>query len=96
VGQFRGYADHMASEEFGAAVERLEEVARGRPCAVMCAEAQWWRCHRRLLSDALVARGWEVRHLDSRGGAQEHQLTPFAVVEGGRVTYPPEQGELDI
>jgi uncharacterized protein (DUF488 family) len=96
VGQFRGYADHMDSAEFGAAVEALERHARERRTAVMCAEAQWWRCHRRLLSDALVARGWEVRHLDARGGEQVHEATPFAVIEGGRVTYPPEQGSLDL
>jgi uncharacterized protein (DUF488 family) len=95
VGQFQGYADHMASDEFAAGLRNLESVARGRRTAVMCAEAQWWRCHRRLLSDALLSRGWEVVHLDARGGAEPHALTEFAVLEGERVTYPPVQAALD-
>src|SRR3954454_178359 len=94
VGQFRGYADHMASAEFADALDRL--IAEPRRTAVMCAEAQWWRCHRRLLSDALVARGIEVMHIDARGGPEPHPLTDFAVVEDGRVTYPPAQAELDV
>jgi uncharacterized protein (DUF488 family) len=94
VGQFRGYADHMATPEFRQAFDEL--MAEHRRTAVMCAEAQWWRCHRRLLSDALVARGVEVVHLDARGRAEPHSLTDFAVVEEGRVTYPPAQAELDV
>ena len=94
VGQFRGYADHMASPEFQAALGRL--IAEPRSVCVMCAEAQWWRCHRRLLSDALVARGIEVVHIDARGRTEAHRLTEFAVVDGGRVTYPPAQAELDV
>jgi uncharacterized protein (DUF488 family) len=96
VGQFQGYADHMASDEFAAGVRELEAVARERRTAVMCAEAQWWRCHRRLLSDALLARGWEVVHLDARGGVEPHSLTEFAVLDGERVTYPPAQAALDV
>jgi uncharacterized protein (DUF488 family) len=94
VGQFRGYADHMGSEEFGEALDRL--LADSRRTAVMCAEAQWWRCHRRLLSDALVATGVEVVHIDARGASEPHELTEFAVVEEGRVGYPPAQGELGL
>jgi uncharacterized protein (DUF488 family) len=94
VGQFQGYADHMASDEFAAGLRRLEAVARERRTAVMCAEAQWWRCHRRLLSDALLVRCWEVLHVDARGGADPHSLTEFAVTDGERVTYPPAQAEL--
>jgi uncharacterized protein (DUF488 family) len=84
----------MASPEFQEGLDRL--IAETRRTAVMCAEAQWWRCHRRLLSDALVARGIEVLHLDSRGSSQPHELTEFAVVEGERVNYPPAQAELDV
>jgi uncharacterized protein (DUF488 family) len=94
VGQFRGYADHMASQEFREAVDGL--LADSRRTAVTCAEAQWWRCHRRLLSDALLARGVEVTHIDARGGSAPHELTDFAVVEDGRVSYPPAQAELDV
>lgn len=94
VGQFRGYADHMASAEFADSLDRL--IAEPRRTALMCAEAQWWRCHRRLLSDALVARGTDVIHIDARGKPQPHELTEFAVVEGDRVSYPPAQAELDV
>jgi uncharacterized protein (DUF488 family) len=86
--QFRGYADHMRSAEFAAELAELEVEARLRRTAVMCAEAQWWRCHRRMLADVLVVRGWRVLHLDLRGKATEHKLTPFAAVDGALVRYP--------
>jgi uncharacterized protein (DUF488 family) len=61
----------------------------------MCAEAVWWRCHRRLISDALVARGWRVEHLGVGDGPAVHELTEFAVVDAdGSLTYPPAQGTL--
>ena len=90
VAQFQGYADHMASGEFAAGLERLERLAGERRTAYMCAEGDWRRCHRRLVSDALAARGWRVAHLLRDGAVEEHELTPFAVVEGDRVSYPPE------
>ena len=93
---FRGYADHMATEEFAAALERLVELARERRAAVMCAEAQWWRCHRRLLADALVVRDFEVCHIDPRGRAEPHRLTEGAAVEGTRLVYPPVQQQLGV
>jgi uncharacterized protein (DUF488 family) len=92
---FRGYADHMRSEEFAAGLARLSEVAAERPTAVMCAEAAWWRCHRRLIADALLVRAWEVRHIAPDGRLAPHELTEFAVVaEDGALSYPargPEQ-----
>jgi uncharacterized protein (DUF488 family) len=92
---FQGYADHMASEEFREALGQLEAEARRAPTAIMCAEAVWWRCHRRLIADALVARGWRVEHLGIGSGRAVHELPPFAVVEScGLVTYPPQQGSL--
>ena len=94
---FRGYADHMASEQFNSALAELESIARERSTCVMCAEAQWWRCHRRLLADALVVRGWRVLHLGLGGEPAEHELTPFAVVvDGQALRYPPAQGELAL
>ncbi|MBV8989988.1 MAG: DUF488 domain-containing protein [Solirubrobacterales bacterium] len=91
----RGYADYMASEEFLSALERLQADAREDPTAVMCAEAQWWRCHRRLIADSLVVRGWRVLHLGLRANPVEHELTPFAVVgQGGALSYPAPQGRL--
>ena len=56
--------------------------------AIMCAEALWWRCHRQLVADALVARGIEVRHIASASSARSHTLTDFARVDAGRVSYP--------
>jgi uncharacterized protein (DUF488 family) len=92
---FQGYADHMASREFRDALAQLEAAARELPTAIMCAEAVWWRCHRRLISDALVARGWRVEHLGIGSGRSVHELPPFAVVDGdGLVRYPPAQGSL--
>ena len=94
--QFRGYADHMASEEFAAGLAELEDLGREQRVAVMCAEAWWVRCHRRLIADALTARGWRVLHLGSNSRLAEHEITDFAVVEDGRVTYPAQQTTLGI
>lgn len=85
---FRGYADHMQTAEFESALLALMTLAETRRVAVMCAEARWWQCHRQLIADALVARGVEVRHVISAGEAPLHTLTPFARVDGGRVSYP--------
>lgn len=90
---FRGYADYMGSAEFEAALERLVGWARVRRTAIMCAEAVPWKCHRGLLSDALLIRGVRVVHILSPGKAQDHVLTPFAKVKGGRITYPPARGK---
>jgi uncharacterized protein (DUF488 family) len=92
--QFRGYADHMATPEFRAALERL--LGEKRRLAVMCAEARWTSCHRRLIADCLTARGREVLHIGSRGGLERHELTDFAVVQGDELTYPPAQETLGI
>jgi uncharacterized protein (DUF488 family) len=96
VEAFRGYADHMDSPAFRAALARLEDLAGARRTAVMCAEAQWHRCHRRLVSDALTVRGWEVLHIAADGRVRAHSLTGFAVVRGDSIVYPPEQGTLQL
>lgn len=88
VAQFQGYADHMGSEAFVSGFARLEAEARRRRTVVMCAEAQWWRCHRRLLADALSLRGWQVLHADGRGRTQAHALSEFAVTTDGVLLYP--------
>jgi uncharacterized protein (DUF488 family) len=85
---FRGYADHMQTPEFAAALDGLLAEAAEAPTAVMCAEAVPWRCHRWLLADALVARGEPVAHIVSADAAPPHTLTPPARVDGPRVTYP--------
>ena len=87
VAAFRGYADHMASDEFGADYARLQGSARLVPTAFMCAETLWWKCHRRLLADRLTADGWTVVQLRVGGPAQPHRLTDAARVEQGRLSY---------
>lgn len=87
---FRGYADYMQTEPFREALGRLIEVASTRPTAIMCAEAVPWRCHRSLVADAMTARGWAVLNIMSATSATPHRVTPFARVEGERVTYPPD------
>ena len=86
---FRGYADYMQTERFGAALKTLMTDSRDVPTVMMCAEAVPWRCHRSLIADALAVRGWTVRHIMTKTKADRHRLTPFAVVERNRVTYPP-------
>jgi len=90
VEAFNAYADYMQSAEFLAALDQLIAVAHETPTAIMCSEALPQKCHRRLISDALVIRGWRVRHLLSPKRIDDHQLTPFAKVEGTTVTYSAE------
>ncbi|HEV2858480.1 MAG TPA: DUF488 domain-containing protein [Solirubrobacterales bacterium] len=92
---FRAYADYMSTPAFATGLERLEVLGRERPTAFMCAEAHPSRCHRRLIADTLLARGWRVVHILSGGREQEHTFTPDAVVDGDRVHYPA-QPSLDL
>jgi uncharacterized protein (DUF488 family) len=85
---FRGYADHMQTPEFEEGLCQLRTLAKDGAVAVMCAEAVPWRCHRSLIADALLARGVVVEHLVGKGRTRPHRLTPFARLEGRRVTYP--------
>jgi uncharacterized protein (DUF488 family) len=85
---FRGYADHMQTAEFCAGIENLLTFAAGGRTTVMCAEAVWWQCHRQLLADALLVRGVPVCHILGFGDAKPHQLSDFARICDGRVTYP--------
>ncbi len=91
AGAFRAYADFMLTEEFQRILEELEALAASWRAVLMCAEATPWRCHRQLLADALLVRGWEVRHITDRG-CSPHRLTPFARVEGTRIVYPASRG----
>ncbi len=88
---FRGYADYMQTPEFETNLDALIATAAARPTVIMCAEAVHWRCHRALVADALLARGVTVQHLQSVGPAKQHRLTPFAHVEGTRITYKEDQ-----
>lgn len=85
---FRGYADYMQTPEFEAGLERLIELARRSPTAILCAEAVPWRCHRSLVGDAMLARGHGVLDITGPGKARPHKLTPWAQVRRGRVFYP--------
>jgi uncharacterized protein (DUF488 family) len=85
---FRGYADHMATAEFGAALDALLTGAAERRTVVMCSESVWWRCHRRLLSDAAVlVGGAEVHHLMHDGRSVAHPLTDGVRRAGEHVVY---------
>jgi uncharacterized protein (DUF488 family) len=86
---FRGYADHMQTPAFEAALAALVAVAADEPVAIMCAEAVPWRCHRSLVADALTARGVEVLHIMGSGAPRPHHVTSFAHIDGEHVTYPP-------
>ncbi|MDQ4091228.1 MAG: DUF488 domain-containing protein [Actinomycetota bacterium] len=86
--QFRAYADHMSSDEFAAGVTELLGLASTLSLAVMCSEAVWWRCHRRLLADHLVlVTGQSVQHLFHDGRLAEHPITPGARGGDGHVVY---------
>ena len=86
---FRAYADYMDTEQFRAALQRLEADAHAGPSlAIMCAETLWWRCHRRHISDALLLHGIDVVHLMSAVARQQHKAHPaLRVDEHGRLTY---------
>jgi uncharacterized protein (DUF488 family) len=86
VGAFRAYADFMLTSEFSAIMEQMETLASERRMTIMCAEAVPWSCHRQLLADAFLVRGWEVRHImDNR--CHEHKFPPFARPEGTQIYY---------
>jgi uncharacterized protein (DUF488 family) len=85
---FRGYADYMATPQFAEGLAALAEIARSVPTAVMCAEAVPWRCHRSLIADAMILRGWEVRDILSATPASQHKLTSFLKVVNGEPMYP--------
>jgi len=85
---FRGFADYMLTDDFRAGLDELRSVAEDGTISLMCAEAVPWRCHRSLVADALTVRGAHVEHIIGPGRSRPHRLTPFANVEGKRITYP--------
>lgn len=92
---FRAYADYISTDAYATALARLEARAEQHPTCFMCAEAQWWRCHRRIISDTLTVRGWDVLHLGLGREPRPHILTEFMVVKGGQVTYPSAETPAD-
>jgi uncharacterized protein (DUF488 family) len=84
---FRAYADYMDTPPFRVALAELEAMAAAVPTAFMCAEALWWQCHRRLIADALLVAGWDVRHIAGDARVAAHALPDFARVDGQRIVY---------
>jgi uncharacterized protein (DUF488 family) len=86
---FRGYAEHLDSDEFAAGLFELLMLAWGLRTAVMCAEVLWWRCHRRMIADVLMSLGARVMHIRDAQTAQAHQVTAPARLVRGVLTYAP-------
>jgi uncharacterized protein (DUF488 family) len=90
VMSFRNYADYALTPPFAEGVVQLRELGRRHRCAIMCAEAVWWRCHRRIITDYLLVAGEQVLHILAPTHVDAASLTPGAVVRGdGKVIYPP-------
>ena len=85
---FHNYADYALSDEFAGALADLLEMSSLRRCAIMCAEALWWRCHRRIIADYLLVRGRTVLHLMGTDRLEPAELTPAAHVNEGKLVYP--------
>ncbi len=84
---FRSYADYADTDEFRAGLDDLIALAEHQRVTYMCSEGLWWRCHRRIVSDHLVVRGWTVMHIMPTGKLVEHALPDFARIENGRLIY---------
>jgi uncharacterized protein (DUF488 family) len=85
---FHAYSDYSMGDEFAEGLARLLVLAREAPSAIMCSEAVWWRCHRRIIADYLLLEGREVLHVMAAGRIETAAMTPGAVAAGGRLTYP--------
>ena len=85
---FHNYADYALSDQFAAAIDGLLELSSGRRCAIMCAEAVWWRCHRRIIADYLLMKQRVVLHLMGDDQISPAQLTSAAKIEAGKIHYP--------
>jgi uncharacterized protein (DUF488 family) len=85
---FHNYADYALSERYADGLEELLALSAERRCAIMCAEAVWWRCHRRIVADYLLACGRTVCHLLGTDRVEPARLTQGAVPAGGRISYP--------
>lgn len=96
-GSFHNYADYALSGEFRVALGRLLEEGRGRRCAIMCSEAVWWRCHRRIVADHLIAHREAVFHIMEGGRREAAQLTPGAVIRPDQtIVYPAANLQLPL
>jgi uncharacterized protein (DUF488 family) len=93
---FRGYADYTETAGFAAGLSELIEIASAGAVAIMCSEGLWWRCHRRIISDHMVVRGWIVQHIMPDGKLVAHELADFASVRDGQITYDGGQTALNL
>ena len=92
---FRNYADYAATPEFRRGLAQLRTLGHAQRCAIMCAEAVWWRCHRRIIADYLLAAGEDVLHILGPGKIEAAKLTPVATpTVDGTLIYPAEQSDL--
>jgi uncharacterized protein (DUF488 family) len=91
---FRGFADYMQTQDFEKNLLMMIQLARQERISLMCAEAVPWRCHRSLIADALLIRGIRVEHILSPTHCEPHSLTPWARVDGIRITYPPDANSI--
>ena len=95
VQAFRNYADYAETDEFHAGLDELRALGQRERCAIMCAEAVWWRCHRRIIADYLLAGGTPVEHIMGEGQFVEATITPGAtLMSDGTLRYTSEEGEL--
>ena len=86
---FRNYADYAATPDFHEGMAELHDLSRNHVCAIMCAEAVWWRCHRRIITDYLLAGGTEVFHIMGPGKIEQANMNAAAVQQpDGTLTYP--------
>jgi len=93
---FRSYADYAGTPTFEAGLGELIQAAREVRTTIMCSEGLWWRCHRRIISDHLTMRGWEVIHVMPNGKLTMHALPEFATVTDGRIVYDGGQQSLKL
>ncbi len=93
---FRAYADYAETAEFAAGLDILIDTAQEVRSAMMCSEGLWWRCHRRIIADHLLLRGWEIRHVMPNGQLAVHALPDFATVADGRMVYDGGQQSLNL
>lgn len=93
---FRGYADYMQTTEFNNSLEDLIVIAKEKVTVIMCAESVPWRCHRSLIGDALLIRGFVVEDIMNKQTVKPHKLTPWARVEGSIITYPMKALQNDL
>lgn len=93
---FQNYADYALSEEFERAIFKLEKIAEKKLTAFMCSERMYLKCHRQIISDYLIALGCKVVHIIDASRVAPHKVTPFARIEGRRITYPPRYKMLKL